>query len=101
MYINVWPVLKILTVRKVPGITEILISLRSTSYLIELTWWKVSVSSSEKGAKEVIYSVVDILTQSYNSTYQSGFTKSKLHLAVKLAKNMNMSAEDIDKLKKV
>ena len=58
-----------------------------------------AVSSTEKGAKEVIYSVVDILTQSYNSTYQSGFTKSKLHLAVKLAKNMNMSAEDIDKLK--
>ena len=58
-----------------------------------------AVSSSEKGAKEVIYSVVDILTQSYNSTYQSGFTKSKLHLAVKLAASMNMSKEDIDKLK--
>lgn len=58
-----------------------------------------AVSSSEKGAKEVIYSVVDILTQSYNSTYQSGFTKSKLHLAVKLAASMNMPKEDIDKLK--
>lgn len=56
-------------------------------------------TSSEKNAKEVIYSVVDILTQSYNSTYQSGFTKSKLLLAVKLAKKMEMSKEDIDKLK--
>ncbi len=59
----------------------------------------VSSAASEKNAKEVIYSVVDILTQSYNSTYQSGFTKSKLLLAVKLAKKMDMSKEDIDKLK--
>ncbi len=58
-----------------------------------------AVSSSEKNAKEVIYSVVDILTQSYNSTYQSGFTKSKLLLAVKLAKNMDMTKEEVDKLK--
>ena len=59
----------------------------------------VSSAASEKNAKEVIYSVVYILTQSYNSTYQSGFTKSKLLLAVKLAKKMDMSKEDIDKLK--
>lgn len=58
-----------------------------------------SVSANEKDAKEAIYSVVDILTQSYNSTYQSGFTKSKLLLAVKLAKKMEMSKEEIDKLK--
>lgn len=58
-----------------------------------------AVSSSEKDAKEAIYSVVDILTQSYNSTYQSGFTKSKLLLAVKLAKKMDMKKEEIDKLK--
>ncbi len=58
-----------------------------------------SVSAYEKNAKEVIYSVVDILTQSYNSMYQPGFTKSKLLLAVKLAKKMEMSKEEIDKLK--
>jgi len=58
-----------------------------------------SVTSYEKDAKEVIYSVVDIITQSYNSTYQSGFTKSKLLLAVKLAKQMDMPKEEIDKLK--
>ena len=59
-----------------------------------------SVSAyEEKDAKEVIYSVVDILTQSYNSTYQPGFTKSKLHLAVKLAKKMEMSKEEIDRLR--
>lgn len=58
-----------------------------------------SVSAYEKDAKEVIYSVVDILTQSYNSMYQPGFTKSKLLLAVKLAKAMEMSKEEIDKLK--
>ncbi|MBQ2644976.1 diguanylate cyclase [bacterium] len=58
-----------------------------------------SVSIQDKDAKEVIYSVVDIITQSYNSTYQSGFTKSKLMLAVKLAKAMNMKNIEIDKLK--
>ena len=56
-------------------------------------------NKSPKDTKEVIYSVVDIITQSYNSTYQSGFTKSKLMLAVKLAKEMNMSEEETDKLK--
>lgn len=58
-----------------------------------------SVSTQDKEAKEVIYSVVDILTQSYNTTYQSGFTKSKLMLAVRLAKAMNMKDNEIDKLK--
>ncbi|MCR5260942.1 MAG: diguanylate cyclase [Candidatus Gastranaerophilales bacterium] len=58
-----------------------------------------SVSTQDKEAKEVIYSVVDIITQSYNSTYQSGFTKSKLMLAVKLAKAMQMKNNEIDKLK--
>jgi len=58
-----------------------------------------SVSTQDKEAKEVIYSVVDILTQSYNSTYQSGFTKSKLMLAVRLAKAMKMKEAEIDKLK--
>ncbi len=58
-----------------------------------------SVSVGEKDAKEVIYSVVDILTQSYNSTYQAGFTKSKLHLAVQIAQKMNMAKDEIDKLK--
>lgn len=58
-----------------------------------------SVTAYEKDAKEVIYSVVDIITQSYNSTYQSGFTKSKLLLAVNLAKKTDMTKEEIDKLK--
>lgn len=58
-----------------------------------------SVSTQDKNAKEVIYSVVDILTQSYNSTYQSGFTKSKLLLTVKLAKAMDMDDAEIDKLR--
>jgi diguanylate cyclase (GGDEF)-like protein len=65
----------------------------------EITAKLTAVGAYDKDAKEVIYSVVDILTQSYNSTYQSGFTKSKLLLAVKLAKSLNMSDEEIDKLK--
>lgn len=65
----------------------------------EITAKLSSVSTQDKEAKEVIYSVVDIITQSYNSTYQSGFTRSKLLLAVKLGKAMNMKSDEIDKLK--
>ena len=58
-----------------------------------------SVSFDDKSAKEVIYSVVDVITQSYNIDYQSGSTKSKLLLAVKLGKNCGLSIEETDKLK--
>ena len=57
------------------------------------------VSLDDKSAKEVIYSVVDVITQSYNIDYQSGSTKSKLLLAVKLGKNCGLSIEETDKLK--
>ena len=58
-----------------------------------------NVSVDDKSAKEVIYSVVDVITQSYNIDYQSGSTKSKLLLAVKLGKNCGLSIEETDKLK--
>ena len=58
-----------------------------------------SVSVYDKSAKEVIYSVVDIITQSYNIDYQPGSTKSKLLLAVRLGESCGLSAEEIDKLK--
>ena len=58
-----------------------------------------SVSVYDKSAKEVIYSVVDIITQSYNIDYQTGSTKSKLLLAVRLGESCGLSAEEIDKLK--
>lgn len=58
-----------------------------------------SVSVYDKSAKEVIYSVVDIITQSYNIDYQPGSTKSKLLLAVRLGESCGLAAEEIDKLK--
>ena len=58
-----------------------------------------SVSVYDKSAKEIIYSVVDIITQSYNIDYQTGSTKSKLLLAVRLGESCGLAAEEIDKLK--
>lgn len=65
----------------------------------EITAKLNSVTAYEKDAKEVIYSVVDVITQTYNTTYQSGFTKSKLLLAVKLANEVGLDEEEINKLK--
>ena len=49
--------------------------------------------------KETLYSVSDMLTQTYNPSYKRGRTKIKVELAVKLAKLFDVSEEDIDKLK--
>lgn len=49
--------------------------------------------------KEMLYSVADMLTQSYNPLHHKGTIKSKVLLAVSLAKRFDMSKDDIDKLK--
>ena len=49
--------------------------------------------------KEMLYSVADMLTQSYNPLHHKGTVKSKVLLAVSLAKRFDMSKDDIDKLK--
>lgn len=48
---------------------------------------------------EVLYSVADILTQSYNSMHVQGGVKLKVLTAVSLAKRFDLSKEDVDNLK--
>lgn len=49
--------------------------------------------------KEVLYSVADMLTQVYNPLHHKGTVKSKVLLAVSLAKRFDLPKDDIDKLK--
>ena len=49
--------------------------------------------------KEALYSVADILTQTYNPLHQNGVVKSKVLLAVSLAKRFDLPKDEIDKLK--
>lgn len=50
-------------------------------------------------AKEMLYNVSDILTQTYNPSHQKGITKEKIKIATKLAKIFNLSEEEINKLR--
>ena len=57
------------------------------------------VDTSGATVKEILYSVVDTLSQSYNPIYADGTTKQKIYLAVNLAKHLNLSKPDINNLK--
>ncbi len=49
--------------------------------------------------KEALYTVADMLTQTYNPLHHTGVMKSKVLLAVSLAKRFDLSKDDIDKLR--
>jgi len=49
--------------------------------------------------KEALYAVADMLTQTYNPLHQNGIVKSKVLLAVSLAKRFDLPKSEIDKLK--
>lgn len=49
--------------------------------------------------KDALYSVADILTQTYNPLHHTGVMKSKVLLAVSLAKRFDLPKDDIDKLR--
>lgn len=49
--------------------------------------------------KEALYTVADMLTQTYNPLHHSGVMKSKVQLAVSLAKRFDLPKDDIDKLR--
>lgn len=49
--------------------------------------------------KEALYTVADLLTQTYNPLHHSGVMKSKVQLAVSLAKRFDLPKDDIDKLR--
>ncbi len=48
---------------------------------------------------EVLYSVADLITQSYNPLHIQGLVRSKILTAVSLAKRFDLSKEEIDNLK--
>lgn len=52
-----------------------------------------------KTSKEMLYAVADMLAQTYNPLHESGITKSKVQVAIKLAKLFDLSKEDVDKLR--
>lgn len=49
--------------------------------------------------KDVLYTVADILTLTYNPLHEKGVIKSKLHTAVSLAKRFDLPKDEVDKLK--
>ena len=65
----------------------------------ELTSKLDIVHANSRQAKESLYSIVDMISKSYNPSISSGTTKSKISLAIKLAKKLEISKEDIDRLK--
>lgn len=62
---------------------------------------KLSKSSVEENTtpKEMLYSITDMLAKTYNPLLGKGVTKSKIHLATKLAKLFDLPKEEIDKLR--
>lgn len=57
------------------------------------------IKSEDVNSKDVLYSIVDIISQTYNQMYKTGTTKSKIILAVMVAKKLDLPKEEIDKLK--
>lgn len=62
---------------------------------------KLSKTNVEENAtpKEMLYSIADMLVKTYNPLQGKGITKSKVQLAIKLAKLFDLSKEEIDKLR--
>ncbi|MGM9994247.1 MAG: diguanylate cyclase [Candidatus Avigastranaerophilus sp.] len=58
-----------------------------------------AIKTVSKNSKDVLYTIVDMISQTYNQMYKAGTTKSKLLLAVMLAKRLDLPTEEIDKLR--
>ncbi len=58
-----------------------------------------NISLKEQSANDILYSIVDMISQSYNQMYKTGTTKSKILLAVLVAQKLEMDKQDIDKLR--
>ena len=56
-------------------------------------------NTKDEVPKEMLYSVADMLTQVYNPLHHNGVMKSKVLLAVSLAKRFDLPKDDIDKLR--
>ena len=55
--------------------------------------------SSGTSTQETLFSIVDSISKSYFPLYPDGSTKNKVQLATLIAKRMNLSKSDVDKLK--
>lgn len=58
-----------------------------------------TTASSGRSPRELLYSVADIVSQSYTPSYNEGLAKDKVALASQLAKRMDLPRGEIDKLK--
>lgn len=58
-----------------------------------------TINDQPEMPKEILYSVADLLTKSYNPLHEGGGVKSKVLLATSLAKRFDLSKDDIDKLR--
>ncbi len=58
-----------------------------------------NIKTDEKDTNELLYSVVDIISQTYNQMYKTGTTKSKILLGNMIAKRLDLPKEETDKLK--
>ena len=63
----------------------------------EITSKLKSIDTAE--TKATLFSVADTIAQTYNTHYKRGITKEKVSLAIELARKLELSKEDIDKLK--
>ena len=57
------------------------------------------IKEKNTNVNDVLYSIVDMISQTYNHMYKAGTTKSKLILAVMLAKRLDLSADEINNLR--
>ena len=71
----------------------------SDNIAMSITQKLQNIQTADKNANDILYSVVDIISQTYNRMYKAGTTKSKLILAVLLAKRLDLPKDEIDKLR--
>jgi len=57
------------------------------------------ISTHEKRASDKIFSIVDTIVKNYDPMQQEGTTKQKVSLAIKLAQEIQLDSEEIDKIK--
>ncbi|MBQ3642225.1 diguanylate cyclase [bacterium] len=57
------------------------------------------IKEENNNPKDILYSIVDTISKTYNHTYRKGTTKSKQMLAIMLAKRLELPKDEIDKLK--
>ncbi|MBP3924499.1 diguanylate cyclase [bacterium] len=60
---------------------------------------KLQESSNENSPKDALFSVADVLTSSYNPLHSQGAIKSKVQIAVSLAKRFDLTTHEIDNLR--